>query len=215
MICYSCNSQLPDNSNYCPYCGASFYINQPQQNFAYSQPIYNVTPNHPMPTYASASLPPSKKGKSIAMGITIGVLYIALIILVILLICQRNYKDKKEDMSVPLTTFSEKLISCVPNYDGTYVLESVSSFGMTYSTEELAAMTGDSFDMMLIIEGDKCTLDSNSMGYDMATCDITIEGSDVTLIDGDEELMGYYNQQEESITITSSGIDMKFVKQYN
>ncbi len=215
MICYNCNSQLQDNSAYCPYCGASFYINQPQQNFGYSQPTYNMTPNQPIPSYTSTNLPPRKKGRSIAMGITIGILYIVLIILVILLICQRNYKDKEEDMIAPLSTLSENIISFVPIYDGTYVLDSVSSFGMTYSIEELEAMSGESFDMKLIIEGDKCTLDSNSMGYDMATCDITIDGNEVTLTDDGEVLMGYYDQQEESITITSSGVDMKFVKQKN
>ena len=215
MICYNCNSQLPDNSTYCACCGATFYTNQPQQIFGYSQPTYNVTPNQPIPSYTSTNLPTQKKGKSIAMGITIGVLYIVLIVLVILLVRQRNYKDKEEDMIIPLTTFTEDFISSISTYDGTYVLESFTALGLTYSREEMEAMTGESFDMKLIIAGDTCTLDANSMGYDMTSCDITIDGNDITLDDGIDVITGFYDEQEESITLYSSGVDMKFVKQKN
>ncbi|MBE5932096.1 MAG: hypothetical protein E7263_01570 [Lachnospiraceae bacterium] len=176
MICYNCNSQLPDNSTY---------------------------------------LPPQKRGNWIAMGITIGALYMTLVILVILLVCQRNYKDKEEDMIAPLTTYTEDLISSISIYDGTYVLESVSALGLTYSREEMEAMTGESFDMKLIIAGDKCTLNANSIGYDMASCSIAIDGNDITLDDGIDEITGFYDEQEESITLYSSGVDMKFVKQKN
>ncbi len=98
-------------------------------------------------------------------------------------------------------------------YNGTYKLTECTSMGMTFTVEEMEQMSGQSFQMSIIVKGSKCTLDAKSMGYDKASCKIKFDGEDVTLIDGDETLYGTYDAEAETITITSSGVDMIFTKQ--
>lgn len=98
-------------------------------------------------------------------------------------------------------------------YDGKYKFTSATSMGMTFTAEQMEEMSGDSFDMTLEIKGSKCTLDAKAMGYDKASCKIKFDGDTVTLIDGDEELVGTYDADAETITITASGVDMVFTKQ--
>ncbi len=98
-------------------------------------------------------------------------------------------------------------------YDGKYKLTECSSMGMTFTVEEMEQMSGQSFDMTIIIKGSKCTLDAKAMGYDKASCKIKFDGEDVTLIDGDETLYGTYDPEAKTITISSSGVDMVFTLQ--
>lgn len=98
-------------------------------------------------------------------------------------------------------------------YDGKYKLTECSSMGMTFTVEQMEEMSGQSFDMTIIVKGSKCTLDAKAMGYDKASCKIKFDGEDVTLIDGDEELYGIYDAEAKTITISSSGVDMVFTLQ--
>ena len=96
------------------------------------------------------------------------------------------------------------------DYDGTYKFSKASMYGMEYTVEEMEAMSGESFDMTLTVKGSKCTLEAPAMGYDSASCKIKFDGDEVTLIDGDETLVGTYDADEKSITITASGVAMTF-----
>lgn len=98
------------------------------------------------------------------------------------------------------------------NYDGTYSLDRCTMDGMTYSKEELEEAAGETFDMYLIVNGDTCTLDAEAMGIDKASCLIEFDGTTVTLVDGAETIVGTYDPAEESISITSQGVEMIFVK---
>lgn len=98
-------------------------------------------------------------------------------------------------------------------YDGTYKLTECSSMGMTFTVEEMEQMSGQSFQMSIVVKGSKCTLDAKAMGYDKASCKIKFDGEDVTLIDGDETMYGTYDADAKTITISSAGVDMIFTLQ--
>jgi len=208
MICYNCNSQLPDNSQFCNYCGASFY-NAPQSPQGYVQPQPQQSFNYyPQPSTQYAT---KKSSKGIILGICVAILYIAVIVLVVLNINNR-YEDKKVDMISDLSDIEESIEASTHEYNGTYVFDRCEMYGMSYTAAEMEEMSGESFDMKLIINGNLCTLDAESMGYDKASCKIEIKNDVVTLIDGREELVGTYDKNEKSITLNSAGVDMVFVK---
>lgn len=224
MICYNCKSQIPDNTRTCNYCGATFYNLQPHPGLGYTNPAqpsysnppyqstYSNSPYQPVYTNQPGNTKPKKKF-NIFIPI-VAVLYSVLIGLIILLVYRNNYNDTKQDLSLQLDTFAQEFVaSMAEGIDGTYALESCTTLGMTYSVEELEAMTGDSFDMTLTIHKDVCTLNAEAMGFSNGSCAITVDGDQITLIDGTEVLTGTYDEVEQSITITSYGIDMKFVKE--
>ena len=119
-----------------------------------------------------------------------------------------------EDSSSDNTTSDDTLSddTDIHDYDGTYVLSSCKSDGQSFTIEEMESASGQSFDMSLIVNGSVCTLNAEAMGYDSTTCKIKFDGTDVTLMDGTDEMYGTYDPEQESITISSAGVDMIFVK---
>ncbi|MBR3833000.1 MAG: zinc ribbon domain-containing protein [Lachnospiraceae bacterium] len=138
---------------------------------------------------APAAAPAKKNNTGMIIGIVVAVVAVIAIILV----------------AVNLLGGSE--------YDGKYKLTSCASMGMEFTVEQMEAMSGESFDMTLEVKGSRCTLDAKAMGYDKASCKIKFDGDEVTLIDGDETLVGTYDADAKSITISASGVDMIFTLQ--
>ncbi len=224
MICNNCNAQLPEGSTYCNFCGATFYNATPQQGLGYippqqpmygsqlQQPMYGSQPQQPMYGSQPPAAPKPKSG--IVLIIVNAILYVALIILIVLL-AGTKYEDKKEDFIPNLTGYSKDLLDALQSssYNGTYVLDHCEYLGFIYTVDELSEMTGDSYEMKLVISGNTCTLDGEAMGYDEESCQIEFDGDQVTLIDAGEELEGTYDEEEQSITFNMYGVDMIFVKE--
>ncbi len=177
----------------CQNCGTQLPDGTPAcptcgAQFMAQQPY--MDPNMP---YTAAPAAPAKKSN---VGLIVGIVAaVAIVVIAIVLVKLLGGKDEAKS-----------------EYDGNYKLASCAMYGMEYSVAEMEEMSlGQSFDMTLTVKGNKCTLDAKSMGYDKASCKIKFDGDTVTLIEGDEEMVGTYNADEKSIVLNSAGVDMKFV----
>ena len=211
-MCQNCGTQLPDGTPMCPTCGAQLFAAQPQQaymnpNQNYNQQPYGQTPYGQAPygqAYGQApygAAPAKKSNTGLIIGIIIAIIAVAAIVVAIVLL-NKDKDDEGDDRS------SSKKKS----YDGTYTFEYCEINGQSFTAEELEGASGRSFNMSLIVKGDKCTVDAEDMGMTKGTCKIEFDGTNVTLVDSSETLYGTYDPDEESITLSSQGVDMTFVK---
>ncbi len=185
MVCPNCGTQVPDGTGFCTTCGAQMPMADP--NAGYANPndaLFNQQP------YQAAPAAPAKSSKTgMIVGIAAAVVAVALIIF-----------------------FVVKLVGG-GKYNGTYEFYSFSGFGMTYTAEELEEQSGQKMDMTLVVKNGKCTLNAEAMGVsDSGSAKIKFDGDKVTFIDGDEEMYGSYDADEEIITLEIEGMEMAFKK---
>lgn len=77
MFCYKCGTQIPDDSVFCPKCGAGLKSAEAGQQPAVEQ--------QPTPQYTQPAPKKSKKGVAVAISISCAVVVIAVVILILLL----------------------------------------------------------------------------------------------------------------------------------
>ncbi len=184
MVCSNCGTQVPDGTPMCPTCGAQLQAAAPDMGYANpNDALFNQQP------YEAAPVAPAKSKTGMIVGIVAAVVAIALIVFFV----------------VKLAGGSK--------YNGTYDFYSFSYMGMTLSAEEMEAAAGEELDINLVVKNGKCTLNANSLGYsDSGSAKIKFDGEEVTFIDGDEEMYGTYDADEEIITLEIDGMEMAFKK---
>lgn len=182
MVCQNCGTQLPDGTGVCTTCGAALAADP---NMGYANPndaLFNQAPYE-------APEAPKKNKTGMIVGIVAAIVAVALIVFFVI-----------------------KLVGG-GKYDGTYEFYSFSAFGMTYTAEDFESM-GQSVDgIYLEVKGSKCTLYASDMGVeDSGSAKIKFDGDKVTFIDGDEEMYGTYDADEQIITLEIDGMEMGFKK---
>ena len=170
----------------CQNCGTQLPDGTPSCPTCGAQ-FFAQQPYDDAPAYSAA---PAKKSNT---GLIIGIVVAIVAVIAIVLVLSNLLGGSK--------------------YDGKYKLTACASMGMEFTIEQMEAMSGESFDMTLEVKGSKCTLDAKAMGYDKASCKIKFDGDTVTLIEDGEELVGTYDADAKTITISASGVDMIFTLQ--
>ena len=98
-------------------------------------------------------------------------------------------------------------------HNGTYELISASQGGLTYSVEELEAVSGMNIFASLKIKGSRCEV---KIDYTYVKKDgvgqIKFDGNNLTIKDSSDTLDGYYDPTDKSITLESDGTALKFIK---
>lgn len=173
MICQNCGTQLPDGTPSCPTCGTQFFA-QPQQPY--------MDPNQP---YTSAPVMPAKKNNT---GMIIGIIAAVIAVVAVIIVLVKVLGGEGGG-------------SAKSPYDGTYKFTKGYAYGIEVTLEQMEQINGQSYDMTLIVKGNKCTMEAPAMGIDKAVCKIKIDGTDVELIDGDTTMTGTYDEVEKSISI--------------
>ena len=98
-------------------------------------------------------------------------------------------------------------------HNGTYELVSASQGGLTYTVEELEAVSGMDIFASLKIKGSRCEV---KIDYTYIKTDgvgqIKFDGNNVTIKDSSDTMKGHYNAGDKSITLESNGAELKFIK---
>ena len=223
MNCNVCGAEIPAGAAMCPVCGAPAPAADPAQggfqmnggNAAPSNPFgadpanqaamgaqnyggFAPTPNpydpnqgaydpfaQPAPVPAPAA--PKKSKTGLIIGIVAGVVVIGALVACWLL----------------------GVFGGGSGADGTYKFDSANAYGMTMDAETMKTFGVDVSDFYIKINGDKATI--NLMGYG-GDCEVKINGSDITFIEGSREIKGTYDSSANTITIEQSGTTMIFKK---
>ena len=93
--------------------------------------------------------------------------------------------------------------------EGTYNFVSAELNGVSLSKSQLVARGLDANDVSLEIEDDMATV---SIGNKVDDCELEVDGNDITLTKGKQELSGVVNKSEETVTIEAEGVYLVFEK---
>lgn len=98
-------------------------------------------------------------------------------------------------------------------HNGTYELVSASQGLLTYTVEELEAASGMDIFASLKIKGTRCEV---KIDYTYIKKEgvgqIKFKGDKLTIKDSSDTLTGYYDPSDDSITLESDGMKLKFIK---
>lgn len=98
-------------------------------------------------------------------------------------------------------------------HNGTYELASASQGGLTYTVEELEAVSGMNIFASLKIKGSRCEV---KIDYTYVKKDgvgqIKFDGNVFTLKDSSDTLNGYYNPADKTLVLEADGVELNFIK---